>query len=343
VQGVNWLKGVGVKTTFAILLAIVVPAVITLSVVEVPTQPLDFNLQSAPYGYTVSLLIYLIPVLAMYVWFRRRYREGERGTDDRRSAYRWTLMTLIPIGFLLDILLGYAFFVFPNPSAILPIPLVPAFASDQPGLFVRYLPFEEFAFYALGFTVILSAYIWADEYWLRAYNVPDYGERGARAPLVQLELTTPLTISAMLTGGGYLYKAYGPHASHEGFPSYFSFLVIASLLPSLLFFRSTRAFVNWRAVSFAALWVVLTSLIWEATLAIPYGWWGYKPWHMLGLFIDAWSGLPLEAALLWLSVTFTTVTVYEMFKIRSAAKRLYGKGWWETFFGSADRAEPMHL
>jgi hypothetical protein len=329
----KWLTGTGVKTTFAILLTIVVPAVITLSVVKVPTQPLDFTLESAPYGYTVSLLIYLIPVLAMYVWFRRRYREPAQVTDDRRSAYRWTLTTLIPLGFLLDIFFGYAFFRFPNSSAILPLPLVPAFASDQPGLFTRYLPVEEFAFYALGFTAILSAYIWCDEYWLKAYNVPDYGEQ-AKAPLVQLELATPLTIAALLIGAGYLYKRFGPHDSHEGFPTYFTFLVVASLLPSLLFFRSTRAFVNWRAVSFAALWVVLTSLIWEATLAIPYGWWGYKEGHMLGLFIDAWSGLPFEASMLWLSVTFTTVTVYEMFKIRSAAKRLYGKGWWETFFGS---------
>ena len=335
----KWLKGIGVRTTFAILLAIVIPAVITLSVVKAPTQPLPFSLKSAPYGYTVSLLIYLIPVLGIYVWFRRHYREGHQVVDDRRSAYRWTLSTLIPIGFFLDILFGYEFFSFPNSSAILPLPLVPALAVNQPGLFVSYLPFEEFAFYALGFTAILSAYIWCDEYWLKAYNVPDYGEQ-AKAPLVQLELATPLTIAAPLIGGGCLYKYYGPHDSHIGFPTYFVFLVIASLLPSLLFFRSTRAFVNWRAVSFAVLWVVLTSLIWEATLAIPYGWWGYKEWHMLGLFIDAWSGLPFEAALLWLSVTFTTVTVYEMFKIRSAAKRVYGKGWWETFFGSVETTAP---
>jgi hypothetical protein len=339
-QAMRSLKGVGVKTTFAILLAIVVPAVITLRRVQVPTTPLNFSLASAPYGYTVSLIIYLIPVLAIYFWFRRRYREGQVA-DDRRSAYRWTLWTLIPLGFILDIAFGYAFFTFPNPSAILPIPLVPAFASDQPGFFVRYLPIEEFAFYALGFTAILSAYIWGDEYWLKAYNVPDYGEKGAKAPLVQLELTVPLVISALLIGGGYIYKRYGSHDAQDGFPSYFTFLVIASLLPSLLFFRSTRAFVNWRAVSFAALWVVLTSLIWEATLAIPYGWWGYKEWHMLGLSIDAWSGLPFEASLLWLSVTFTTVTVYEMFKIRSAAKRLYNKGWWETFFGSARTTQTL--
>ena len=333
------LKGVGVKTTFAILLAIVVPAVITLRRVQVPTMPLDFGLESAPYGYTVSLLIYLVPVLGIYWGFRRRYEEGH-GVDDRRSAYRWTLLTLIPIGFILDIAFGYAFLKFPNPTATLRI-LLWAFKSDEPGFFVAYLPIEEFAFYALGFTAILSAYIWCDEYWLKAYNVPDYGEKGAKAPLVQLELVTPLVISALLIGGAFIYKRYGPHDSHEGFPSYFTFLVIASLLPSLLFYRSTRAFINWRAVSFAVLWVQLTSLIWEATLAIPYGWWGYKERHMLGLFIDAWSGLPFEAALLWLSVTFTTVTVYEMFKIRSAAKRLYGKGWWETFFGSARATQSL--
>ena len=36
---------------------------------------------------------------------------------------------------------------------------------------------------------------------------------------------------------------------------------------------------------------------------------------MMGLFIGAWFGLPVEAVILWLSVTFTTVMVYETFKI----------------------------
>ena len=46
---------------------------------------------------------------------------------------------------------------------------------------------------------------------------------------------------------------------------------------------------------------------WEATLAVPYGWWGYHPRAMIGLDIGAWSNLPVEAVCVWLAVTYTTV------------------------------------
>jgi hypothetical protein len=328
-----------VRTVFLILGVIVVPAVLTLLTVRVATKPLDFSLRSAPYGYTVSLLIYLVPVLAMYVWFRRRYRESGGEVDDRRSAYRWTLITLIPIGFALDILFGYAFLTFPNPSAVLPLPLLWSVSFSE-WRFVSHIPIEEFAFYTLGFIAILSSYIWCDEFWLRAYNVPDFGRTEKMTPVVQIQLAAPLTIAALLVGAAFVYKRMSAHP--DGFPSYFTFLVLASVFPSVLFFRSTRQFVNWRAVSFTVLWVVLTSLIWEATLAAPYGWWGYQDYHMLGLFIDAWHGLPFEAAMLWFSVTFTTVTVYEMFKILIAMKRLHDQGWWETLFGPA-RGQTLHI
>jgi hypothetical protein len=60
--------------------------------------------------------------------------------------------------------------------------------------------------------------------------------------------------------------------------------------------------------------LVLMSALWEATLAVPYGWWGYQPRQMMGLRITAWGGLPIEAVTVWLAVTFTTVVVYEILK-----------------------------
>ena len=61
--------------------------------------------------------------------------------------------------------------------------------------------------------------------------------------------------------------------------------------------------------------MVLVSLIWEATLAIPYAWWGYHHDMMMGIYISAWHDLPIEAAFLWMVVTYTTIIVYEAIKL----------------------------
>jgi hypothetical protein len=70
-------------------------------------------------------------------------------------------------------------------------------------------------------------------------------------------------------------------------------------------------------------------LLWEATLALPYGWWEYRPGSMLGLHIGAWSRLPIEAVFVWFAVTFTTVITYEVIKIWKAL----GTRALEAFFG----------
>ena len=75
--------------------------------------------------------------------------------------------------------------------------------------------------------------------------------------------------------------------------------------------------------------VALTSLLWEATLALPYGWWGYQEAQMMGLGILAWDQLPVEAVVVWLAVTFTTVIAYETVKNWKAS----GKRAMHAFFG----------
>ena len=87
----------------------------------------------------------------------------------------------------------------------------------------------------------------------------------------------------------------------------------------------TRRFINWRAFSFAFFVMLLISLVWEATLASPYGWWGYPPEAMMGIFIGAWSELPMEAVLVWLAVTFTTVIIYEVVKIWQSSGKSVGE------------------
>src|SRR5262245_23445084 len=53
--------------------------------------------------------------------------------------------------------------------------------------------------------------------------------------------------------------------------------------------------------------MVVVSLLWEVTLALPYGWWGYRTTAISDLTIGAWSQLPIEAVWVWLAVSFTTV------------------------------------
>jgi len=58
--------------------------------------------------------------------------------------------------------------------------------------------------------------------------------------------------------------------------------------------------------------MLLTSLLWEVTLALPYGWWNFRDEQMVGVRIVAWAYLPIEEVLLWITVTYTSVIVYEI-------------------------------
>jgi hypothetical protein len=42
---------------------------------------------------------------------------------------------------------------------------------------------------------------------------------------------------------------------------------------------------------------------------------------MMGLRIGAWAGLPIEAACVWIAVTFGTVVVFEVVKLWQASER----------------------
>jgi len=106
-----------------------------------------------------------------------------------------------------------------------------------------------------------------------------------------------------------------------GWPGYFIVLVAGGLIPSASFYPVARRFINWRALSLTMFFVLLVSLLWEATLALPYGWWNYQHGAMMGVFIGAWSGLPVEAVLVWLAVTYGTVILFEVVKVWQASGR----------------------
>jgi hypothetical protein len=88
--------------------------------------------------------------------------------------------------------------------------------------------------------------------------------------------------------------------------------VVVALLPSAALFPTACPVINWRAVSLTMFMMLLTSLLWEVTLALPYGWWNFRDEQMVGIRIVAWDYLPIEEVVLWITVTYTSVIVYEI-------------------------------
>jgi len=294
---------------------VVVPAALTLQTVSHPGRLEMTSANPTPLGYTISLSLFVVPVSTLLWWLCHR-----RDLRLQRRACVHTLVVLVSLGFVLDLVFGNTFFIFPNSAATLGIG-VPAVGGT--------IPLEEFLFYLSGFGVVLLTYVWADEYWMAAYNISDYTAATIGIPrLVQFHWPS-LAVGAGLLGTALLYKKLWSPAP-AGFPWYVTYLVMASFVPSAGFFRTAQPYINWRAFSFTFFFMVLVSLLWEATLALPYGWWGYRATAMLGLTIGAWSQLPIEAVWVWLAVSFTTVISYEVVKIWLAT----GKRALEAFFGA---------
>lgn len=242
------------------------------------------------------------------------------GVEISRHSFLITIGILAPAGFALDFFFAHLFFRFPNSQATLQIS-APALGDTgfgciflgTPGhVLIGSVPIEEYIFYLTGFITILLLYIWLDEYWLAAYSIPVTS--GARVTFDRLLRFHPSSLFAgiALLAAAILYRHF--FVASPGFPGYFTVLVIIALGPSTALFPSALPVINWRALSLALFFIVLISLLWEATLATPYGWWAYQHEQMVGIFITAWSGLPLEAICVWVAVTYQTVILYEVIR-----------------------------
>lgn len=302
----------GAWVVLALLAMISVPAALTLHTVKSSAfQPLDQVVagNASPYGYTVSLLIFVVPIVLIAFWFlpQEHIRISKR-------AFWWTVGILFPLGAALDFFLAQFFFRYPNPGATLRI-AAPALGHP--------VPVEEYLFYLTGFLAVLSIYVWLDGYWLKAFAVPeDNAQRTSFDRLLNFHFTS-LILAIVLIGGAIVYRRLAQPAA-PGFPGYFTSQVVAVFLPSMALYRQVGRVINWRALSLTLFMILLISLLWEATLAIPYGWWSYQPTAMLGLDITAWDGLPIEAVLLWIAVTYMTVLVYETIRCWHASGRPMG-------------------
>ena len=280
------------------------PAFLTLQCVQVarPVVPLSLHPNPTPFGYTVSLGLWFIPAAAVLIHLLQQRLEG----------FPWkslgvTVVLLLTLGLVLDVAFGNLFFTFPNKGATLGI-YIPGWdwASMR---FVQNIPLEEVFFYLFGDSVALLIYLWCDRFWLKLYsrnaNPYLYAEHGRLLHIAWW----PLALGVAMVAAAWAYKAFV--ADEPGFPGYFLFLVAVAFVPASLFFTKVQQRINWRAYVSTALTMFFISMLWECTIAFPYGWWAYKPGMMIGMDILAWSSLPAEEPFLWLLVSFASVMIFE--------------------------------
>ena len=284
------------RLVVAIVAMIAVPAALTLHTVRLSATVDPAVPNPSPYGYTVSLLLFIVPILVIGFWFVPR-----EDIKISRKSFAWTICLLFPIGALLDFFFARRFFTFPNPGATLRI-TAPAMGGG--------VPVEEYVFYFTGFVAVLLIYIWLDEYWLSAYSIPV--DSATRTNFERLMRFHPQSLAwaVALIAGAILYRRL--FIPEPGFPGYFVFLVIGALGPSAALLPSAMPVINWRALSLTLLLILLISLLWEATLGVPYGWWNFQDDAMIGIRITAWSRLPIEEVCVWMAVVCATVIVYEI-------------------------------
>jgi hypothetical protein len=288
----------GPRTYLAIICVLLIPACITLAAVR---QPADHGPtgEPSPFGYTWSLSFGLVPVAAILAAVRARLRP--------RTSWR-TLAAAIALlgsaGMLLDIFFGYTFFAFPNKGATLQV----GFWGFDPerGRWIPGLPIEEPAFYYSTVAAQMLLYVWLDGTFLARYS-PDLA-RADRDHKRWLHWPAALPGAALIVAAVLYTEFIRPEPAR--FPGYFIFIIIVALIPSCLLHRATRPAINWQAVVLCTLAAALVDLVWEATLAAPYGWWAYRQDMMLGPRITAWHDLPVEAPVVWLVSPFCVVTVY---------------------------------
>ena len=267
--------------------------------------------------YFASLVFWGIPISYLWPVFNMITADG---TGRRRRALRWTVGGIAGLGIVLDFLLGHLTLRFPGcsepPGSGPYLWCLPAVGGS--------IPVEEILFYAMGPIAIVLVYACADERWLSRYNPPD-DLRDLK--LIRLSPRLAIAAAAAALIALVLWRVNGT------FPTYFVFLSAGAFLPAVFLYRTIGSLTNWPAFAVTSLYVLVTSLIWEVTLAIPRAWWGYEPSGMVGITIAAWSRddaiFPVEAAAVWLLASFSSVLTYEFVKAlthhpRPATVALFG-------------------
>ena len=220
--------------------------------------------------YFTSLGLWGIPILYLWPVFNMITADG---TGRRRRALRLSAGMIVVLGVVLDFLFGHLTLRFPGcsepPGAGPYLLCLPAVRGS--------VPVEELLFYAMGPVAMVLVYACADERWLSRYNPKD--------DLLNLKLIQ-LSPRLVIVAVGAALTALILWRVNGTFPTYFAFLAAGAVLPAMFLYRTIGNLTNWPAFAVTVLYVLVTSLIWEVTLAIPRQWWNYEPSGMIGLTIS---------------------------------------------------------
>ena len=101
-----------IRIIVGMLLCVAVPTTLTHLTIRVPVRDMHLPENPTPLGYTVSLLLFLVPVVVIARWHL------SRGNEFDRRAFLWSGAFMAGVGALLDILFGSTFFEFHNRGAV---------------------------------------------------------------------------------------------------------------------------------------------------------------------------------------------------------------------------------
>ena len=162
------------RTLLVMLGVLVAAVVVAILPVDPPPEPVFDGTPITRYGYTISLVLFVIPVAALLTWFVRHRRR-----HPHWRPFWLTFAVIVGLWSALDVLLAHTFFEFPNQAATVGIDLPGYDPGAGWGLNV---PVEEFLFYISGCAFVLIAYIWSGEVWFAAYTSSPEEYGGAPPP-----------------------------------------------------------------------------------------------------------------------------------------------------------------
>lgn len=217
------------------------------------------------------------------------------------NAIVLTLVIITGNCFLLDLFFASRFFVFPNKAAIIGWHINGY--NWETGNFTFPIPLEEFIFYISGLYFILVFYLFNRHSWLVKYTISPSTITSMSNVSRNCNIFTSIIVIF-----GIILKFL---CINDIFPEYFLWILSCSFVPSTWLYGKIKHLVNWQAFSFTLSIVLLVSIIWEVTLALPYGFWNYRHTSMIGIFIKPWNNLPIESVFIWIITPFTVVFLYE--------------------------------
>lgn len=280
----------------------VVAAWVAMSSIQEAPLPL-YPEGAAALGYTKSLILFVIPVTAMGLWFLFPAHHENR----HWFPFLATVIGITIVWTVLDVLLAHTFFTFPDPDATTGI-AIPGVGGE--------VPIEEVLFYVLGSLYLVLAYIWTSEVWFQDRDQPDADYAGRWNGWLRLIDPSYLIAGAAAVGMAIVVKEFGLFgADPSGFPWYFVFLIAFIAIPAAMLFGFEFRFINLPAFLVTVMSIIIIGILWEVTLALPYGWWNYQRSSMIGIFITPWSNLPVEAAFLWVAAAWSNVAAYELLRV----------------------------